>query len=166
MGIIYAISDIHGYYDIMEKTLEQVDLKDVDNKLVLCGDYIDYGPDSCKVLYRIKELMEIYPGQVIALKGNHETMFLEFLGADDQNLWNVEWLSTDKGFSTINTFISEKLKEQIRNFYSENDTIASFYKLAKLIKEDIKIHHRELVNWLKDLPLYYETEKKSSFMQG
>lgn len=57
-------------------------------------------------------------------------MFLEFLGADDQNLWNVEWLSTDKGFSTINTFISEKLKEQIRNFYSENDTIASFYKLA------------------------------------
>jgi hypothetical protein len=32
MGIIYAISDIHGYYDIMEKTLEQVDLKDVDNK--------------------------------------------------------------------------------------------------------------------------------------
>ena len=25
MGTIYAISDIHGYYDIMEKTLEQVD---------------------------------------------------------------------------------------------------------------------------------------------
>ncbi len=160
MGTIYAISDIHGYYDIMEKTLEQVDLKEVDSKLVLCGDYIDYGPESCKVLYRIKELMETYPAQVIALKGNHETMFLEFLDANDLDVWNVEWLGADKGFSTINTFISERLKKQIRNLRSKDGAFESTYKLAKLIKEDIKTHHRELINWLKNLPLYYEIEKQ------
>lgn len=157
MGMIYAISDIHGYYDIMEKTLGQVDLKEADNKLILCGDYIDYGPESCRVLYRIKGLTETYPGQVIALKGNHEAMFLEFLDSDDLDVWNVDWLGADKELSTINTFISDKLRDQIKKM-KIGEALESAYKLAKLIKNDIKTHHKELIKWLRSLPLYYETK--------
>lgn len=66
MAMIYAMSDIHGYYDLMVENLKLIDLEDKENKLIFCGDYID-GPDSSKVLYKIKKLMEKYPDQVIYL---------------------------------------------------------------------------------------------------
>lgn len=55
MAVIYVMSDIHGFYDIMLKNLELINFSNKENKLVLCGDYLDYGPDSCKVLYKIME---------------------------------------------------------------------------------------------------------------
>lgn len=161
MGKIYAMSDIHGYYEIMESNLEKIKLEDKDNKLILCGDYIDYGFDSCKVLYRIKELMEIYPNQVIALKGNHETMFLEFLEAGDYDVWNIEWLGADKGFSTIDTFILENTKDEIKKLKLKHDNpIEIGFQIARIIKEDIKTNHRELIKWLENLPLFHETDKQ------
>lgn len=51
MSKIYAISDIHGYYDILEINLNKINFSERDTKLIFCGDYIDYGPDSCRVLY-------------------------------------------------------------------------------------------------------------------
>lgn len=160
MGKIYAMSDIHGYYEIMERNIEKINLEDKDNKLVLCGDYIDYGFDSCKVLYRIKDLMETYPEQVIALKGNHEIMFLEFLETKENDVWNIECLGADKDFSTINTFISEETKDKIKKSKLKYSNPIEFaFQIARLIKEDIKINHKELITWLKNLPLYYETDK-------
>lgn len=90
MGKIYAMSDIHGFLEIMEENLKIINFQNKSNKLVLCGDYVGYGPKSCQVLYRIKELMERHPQQVVALKGNHETMFLDFLEADHKDVWNIE----------------------------------------------------------------------------
>jgi serine/threonine protein phosphatase 1 len=44
MSLIYAISDIHGYLQPLEEALSLVDLEsDIENKLIVCGDYIDYG---------------------------------------------------------------------------------------------------------------------------
>lgn len=75
--IIYAISDIHGYLDIFNKTLELIDLSG-DNKLVLLGDYIHMGPDGYGVLDRIMALEEQYgTDKVIALLGNHEEWVIQ-----------------------------------------------------------------------------------------
>lgn len=41
MAMIYAMSDIHGYYDLMVENLKLIDLEDKENKLIFCGDYID-----------------------------------------------------------------------------------------------------------------------------
>lgn len=81
MALIYTMSDIHGHLDILKSTLENVDLKENDNKLILLGDYIDRGDKSCETLYFIKELSEKFPNQVIPLLGNHEEMFLDDLDA-------------------------------------------------------------------------------------
>ena len=161
MAMIYAMSDIHGYYDLMVENLKLIDLEDKKNKLIFCGDYIDYGSDSSKVLYKIKKLMEKYSDQVIALKGNHETMFLEFLEVKDSDVWNIEWLGADKELSTINTFLSEGIKDEIKKEQlKSNNSIETALQIAKLIKEDIKRNHRGLITWLKTLALYYETEKQ------
>ena len=70
---IYAMSDIHGYFEEFEKALSLVDLSN-DNKLILLGDYI-HGPKSYEVLDKIMLLQEKYGSKkVIALIGNHEEM--------------------------------------------------------------------------------------------
>lgn len=45
--MIYAMSDIHGCIGELQKNMEQVDLGG-DNRIVFCGDYIDYGDSSYK----------------------------------------------------------------------------------------------------------------------
>lgn len=75
MSELYEISDIHGYYDEMIETLNFVDLdSNKDNKLIFLGDYVNRGPKSCQVLYKIKDLEETYPQQIIVLIGNHDQM--------------------------------------------------------------------------------------------
>ena len=46
--MIYAMSDIHGQYDLFSKRIEQLRplLQNNDNKLILLGDYIDRGNQS------------------------------------------------------------------------------------------------------------------------
>jgi len=161
MAYIHAISDIHGHSKSLEEVLSLVDLSsDENNKLIFCGDYIDYGKDSCNVLYMIKELTEIYPNQVIAIMGNHEYMFLEFLNADDRDIWNIEWLGADRDFSTSNTFISSLTKEKIDELKAKLGYHDYLFHVAKLIKKDILNNHIQLVKWLNNLPFYYEEDSQ------
>lgn len=52
MAFVFALSDIHGYSSPLNEALSLVDLSGNDeDKLILCGDYIDYGEDSCNVIY-------------------------------------------------------------------------------------------------------------------
>lgn len=87
-----AISDIHGCYHELKElliTLEENEIynKDVD-KLIFLGDYIDRGKDSRLVVELIRSLQNNNKN-VIALKGNHEDMLLEYEeGISDSWLWN------------------------------------------------------------------------------
>lgn len=158
MAEIYAMSDIHGFYESMQMNLQIINLMNTENKLIFCGDYIDYGPDSCKVLYQIKDLMQKYPSQVIAIKGNHETMFLEFLYADETDIWTIEWLSTDKEFATVKSFIPEASKAQIEQIKLEYEYPDYLFHAAKIIKNEIFNYHKPLIHWMSQLPYYYETD--------
>jgi serine/threonine protein phosphatase 1 len=75
MGRLIAISDIHGCCLTFQQLLQNIDFS-VEDRLVLCGDYIDRGPRSKQVLDLILHYIE--KGYAITcLKGNHEVMFLE-----------------------------------------------------------------------------------------
>ena len=67
--MIYAMSDIHGCIENLQKQMEQVDLSEK-NRVVFLGDYIDYGDSSCQVLRYIWDLQKKY-------------------GADDRNYHDV-----------------------------------------------------------------------------
>lgn len=52
--VVYSpMSDIHGHMKPLEQNLNLINLFNNGNKLIFCGDYIDYGNESCKVLYEI-----------------------------------------------------------------------------------------------------------------
>jgi serine/threonine protein phosphatase 1 len=80
---IYAIGDVHGRADLLERLQQRiaadVELNPVADPLLIClGDYVDRGPDSAGVLDLL--LREAPAGMKrIALMGNHEELMLRFL---------------------------------------------------------------------------------------
>lgn len=160
----FAISDIHGYLDALQTALEHIDLSG-DSRLILLGDYMDYGPDSGGVLRRVRDLQREYgPERVIALRGNHEDAFLEWLDTyggpdtgqpDEYGLmpWS-DWLDHDPGFGTFRTLIPP-------------EQWAFFQKILPTLSEDsrnmeaarmVMAANPELAEWLRGLPYFYETE--------
>jgi serine/threonine protein phosphatase 1 len=83
--LVYAIGDIHGRYDLLKDMLARI-VTDAAGRadgrkpiLVLCGDYIDRGPDSASVLTALDWIRRDERFALRALKGNHEQAFLAFL---------------------------------------------------------------------------------------
>jgi len=83
---IYAIGDIHGCLDAFRE-IEAAIAADLaarpvaSHRVILIGDYIDRGPDSCGVLERVAALGR--DGHYIALRGNHEALLDDFLTNPD-----------------------------------------------------------------------------------
>lgn len=79
--MIYAMSDIHGFAVIFQENLKRIDLSG-ENRLVLLGDYIDYGPESGRTLHLVFEMQKRYGAEkVTVLRGNHKKVFLEWIDA-------------------------------------------------------------------------------------
>lgn len=164
--MIYVMSDIHGFADIFQKNLEWIDLSGK-NRLVLLGDYIDYGPESGRVLRLIFEMQKRYgPEKVIVLRGNHEEDFLEWLKiyggphAGEPDAYGIvpwsDWLNKDPDCDTFRSFVSEEqwaFFRQITRTASE-DTLN--IEAAKMILSA----HNALIRWLRTRPYFFETERQ------
>src|SRR5688572_3339405 len=90
----YAVGDIHGRLDLLDRLLAVVE-EDLDRKpsrkamLVFLGDLIDRGPDSRGVVERLRT----YRHEVLRpyfLAGNHEEVLLRLLAGERGILSN--WL--------------------------------------------------------------------------
>jgi predicted phosphodiesterase len=77
-GRIIAIGDIHGCHQEFADLLVAVALTPED-RLILLGDLINRGPDSCKVIDLARE------HRAISLLGNHELRLLNFRRTRDEN---------------------------------------------------------------------------------
>ncbi len=78
---IYAIGDIHGRLDLLERAIATIG-RDIERHgagalTVTLGDYIDRGPASRGVLDRLAA--NPFPTPYVALKGNYEALFAAFL---------------------------------------------------------------------------------------
>jgi serine/threonine protein phosphatase 1 len=95
LDIHYAIGDVHGRDDLLEKMHARIEAwhrwrhPDVAGTIVYLGDYVDRGYKSAEVIDRV---MRGVPGlSTIALKGNHEQLMLDCLTTDDRETW-MYWL--------------------------------------------------------------------------
>ena len=69
-----AIGDIHGCATALATLLECVQLSD-DDVVVTLGDYVNRGPDVCRVIDTLIELEDYC--ELHCLRGNHELMMLK-----------------------------------------------------------------------------------------
>ena len=80
---VYAIGDIHGRMDLLNRLLRRIGTDSVRagadrNVLVCLGDYVDRGPNSRAVIDALaQDPMKGF--EVYCLLGNHESIMLEFL---------------------------------------------------------------------------------------
>ena len=81
MDRIYAIGDIHGRLDLLERAVDAIKRDIGENGpaalTVTLGDYVDRGPASFGVIERL--LGNPFPTPHVALKGNHEQYLERFL---------------------------------------------------------------------------------------
>ncbi len=73
---IYAIGDVHGCAAELEGLLARLNI-DKNTLVVFLGDYVDRGVESRRVIDVVLDLRSRC--DVVALMGNHEAMFLDFL---------------------------------------------------------------------------------------
>jgi len=79
---VYAVSDLHGMYNLWRKVIDYLDETDT---LFILGDCGDRGPDGWKI---IKEALR--DERVIYVRGNHDQMLLDS--------WHSEWLDNNLWF--------------------------------------------------------------------
>ena len=102
---VYAVGDIHGRADLLERLERKVadDAAGADTPerrvLVYLGDYVDRGPESYQVLER---LAAGGPNgfETVCLRGNHEAFFLDFLDGTGVGRF---WLSNG-GKATLQSY--------------------------------------------------------------
>lgn len=170
--MIYAISDIHGYYWEIYRWFDQMGnlapFENEENKLVLLGDYIDYGPDSFKTLRLIHGVACYLQDMFVVLRGDHEEAFLDWLdrysrpNAGEADIDNFPerngWLraDSDTGYQTLRGFLEKAQWE----FFSRITPTASELTLNREAARMILDNHQEIITWLRSLPYYYETERQ------
>jgi len=69
-GNDYIVGDIHGNRECLDEVLKIITPND---RLFIVGDLIDRGEDNLGVLARLRE----HPGNIFAVRGNHEQMVLD-----------------------------------------------------------------------------------------
>jgi serine/threonine protein phosphatase 1 len=131
--MLYAVGDIHGELEKLEELLELMPLVEGD-RLVFLGDYVDRGPDALGVVARLIELQKQYA--CAFLLGNHESMFLDFLGWSDVAYFGGDAFLMNGGDRTLASY---------GYFDRENPDRAGF-ELDKEHEDfllSLKLYHRE-----------------------
>ncbi|WP_237476711.1 metallophosphoesterase family protein [Lichenibacterium dinghuense] len=78
--VTYAIADIHGRLDLLERLLDAVE-GDAEGrgaaaKIVFTGDYVDRGPASRGVIARVMAGPRRACDRFVPLRGNHDDLFI------------------------------------------------------------------------------------------
>lgn len=128
--MIYVCSDIHGYYDLYKKMLEEIKFSDEDTLYIL-GDLIDRGPDADKLVLDISSRKN-----VICCVGNHELLMYSHYVRD--YLTDYWCYGGNGGRDTLRQF-SELSEEDL-------DKIINYLFHETYVQIEVKLNHTYLLS--------------------
>lgn len=142
---IYAVGDIHGKLDLLDRLLADIVVDDAsrpaaETHLVFLGDLIDRGPQSAEVIDRLLALSTSRPNTHFLL-GNHEEVFLKVLRGDTKAL---PFFTRIGGRETI---LSYGVSEQQ---YQEAD----YSELLELVQARVPAEHISFLERFEDLLIW------------
>jgi serine/threonine protein phosphatase 1 len=133
LSMLYAVGDIHGEFEKLEELLGSLPLREGD-RLLFLGDYVDRGPASCEVIERLVRLQREWPCRF--LLGNHESMFLDFLGWTDDSYFGGDAFLMNGGDRTLASY----------GFFDSEQPDRHSFGLPKEHEDfllSLELHHRE-----------------------
>src|SRR3954468_14499010 len=80
MSLTYVIPDLHGRFDLLREMLVNIEAHAAGSigTVVVLGDYVNKGPDSRRVIERMRA--GVFDGwRLFPLKGNHDAIMVEAL---------------------------------------------------------------------------------------
>jgi len=96
--VIYAVGDIHGELGKLEALIAVLPVT-VEDRVVFLGDYVDRGPQAKGVVDRLIALAREWP--CTFLLGNHESMFLDYIGWRGERYGSGEYFLANGGIETL-----------------------------------------------------------------
>jgi len=137
----FVIGDIHGCERELRYLIDGLPLSQGD-RLVFLGDYIDRGPQSRGVVSYLVELpKQLSSIEFVFLKGNHEDMFLSFLGIGGAH---GDMFLINGGKATVASYGIESGKpsaqEVLSVLPSEHRTFYQQLRLYHLIEPFLCVH--------------------------
>jgi serine/threonine protein phosphatase 1 len=131
--MLYAVGDIHGEAEMLDELLAKLPLAP-DDRVVFVGDYVDRGPDAKGVVDRLIAFSR--ERSCIFLLGNHESMFLDFLGWSGPEYFGGDAFLMNGGDRTLASYdFFARGADGKRAFALPPDHEQFFRRL--------KLHHRE-----------------------
>lgn len=99
-GRLFVVGDIHGCASELETLLAGLPLAAGDT-LACLGDYCDRGADTARVIDLLLEIARRPELRTVFLRGNHEDMWLSYLGRDGR--WGDAWVDNG-GDATLESY--------------------------------------------------------------
>ena len=149
----YAIADLHGRYDLLEKSLDAITKhapKDRDFKIITLGDYIDRGPDSARIIKTLMDFQSFDGVEMVCLKGNHEDIMLQTI---DQGMYR-EWWYSNGGMATVlsydNYTVDKEHLDWVRNLPLYHETPGHVFVHAGIPDTDAPLEdqNHERLMWM------------------
>lgn len=127
--MLYAVGDIHGEVELLEELLEKLPSKK-DDRFVFVGDYVDRGSDSKGVVELLIEFSK--ERDCVFLLGNHESMFLDFIGWKAEEYFAGDAFLMNGGDRTLASYGYFEMSEPDQEKFKLPRSHQKFYKNLRL----------------------------------
>lgn len=136
---IYAIGDVHGRADLVQRVFAKIDsdiARHPADRIIelFVGDYIDRGPESREVIDRLID--RSWWHETVFLRGNHEHFVLEFLQ-------NPAALRDWRQYGGLETLVSYDLTPSLNADSAEQN------ELSRELMKRMPLAHREFFSSLR-----------------
>jgi serine/threonine protein phosphatase 1 len=127
--MLYAVGDIHGELAKLNALLGRLPLEPGD-RFVFLGDYVDRGMDSAAVVSRLIDWSRRY--ECTFLLGNHESMFLDFLGWSGAGFFGGDAFLANGGDRTLASYGFFDLEEPDPSCFELPPSHVAFFQNLQL----------------------------------
>ena len=151
----YVVSDVHGYFSILKKVLEEKGFfNDTEpHKLIICGDAFDRGTEAVEMERFMHDLYK--KDELIYIKGNHESLYQELVDNFEDEVWKcMTRMSHHYSNGTYDTAIQ---LARFNNMTSDKRYLSEALTYATDIRKKLQtgILYKKLMPAMVD---YFETE--------
>ena len=163
MMINFVVSDIHSFYSIFKKALDEkgFDINNENHRLIICGDLFDRGKEAKELL---NFLLSIPENRLIIVKGNHEDLIEDCL----EELYNYDNISehhiTNGTLDTIAQLTNYNIYDLLLGDYKADiikNKLTNYFNLIKRAVNYYEINNYTFVHGWIPLIRKYEDLKTS-----